>query len=134
VLWKRLRGRPIFAFDQRVDFYLAWKDHGWANAHRLIGEMYGMLASRGVPLYIVVFPVVDQVDERYRRLDADYVLSPQRRIRRISDEYEIPLIDLTEPLRARGGPRLFRDYVHLNGEGNDIVADQLEAFLVERGH
>ena len=134
VLWRWLRGRPTFPFDQRADFYLAWKDYGWVNARRLIGEMKAMLAERGVPLYIAVFPVVDQVDPRYRQLDIDYVLSPQRRIRRISDELAIPLVDLTEPLRAHGGTRLFSDYVHLKGEGNDVVADQLEAFLVERGH
>jgi lysophospholipase L1-like esterase len=129
LLFTRLR-RPIYPFERRVDFYLAWKEHGWVHTAQLIGEMQALLARRGVPLNLLVFPVSDQVTESYLAADRAYVLYPQERIRRICAERGIPLLDLTEPIRANGGVSLFRDYLHLNGKGNDVVVDQVEQHLV----
>jgi len=50
-------------------------------------------------------------------------------ISKICDNYEIPMLDLTESIYKNGGITLFRDYLHLNGKGNNIVADQLERYL-----
>ena len=40
------------------------------------------------------------------------------------------MFDLTESLYRNGGKVLFKDYLHLNSQGNDIVADQVEKFLI----
>ena len=132
VLWQMIRQRPIFPFERRYDFHLAWKSYGWNDAQRLIGEMQTLLTERAIRFAIVVFPLSDQVEEQYRQLDEAYVLYPQDRIRQICDDYEIPSLDLTPAIYQNGGPTLFRDYPHLNAAGNDVAADELEKFLIER--
>jgi lysophospholipase L1-like esterase len=127
---KRRTRQPIFPFEEHVDFYLAWKSYGWANVRALIGDMKALLAERRVPLELLVFPISDQVNDAYRKLDEAYVLYPQRKIREICDEYAIPMFDLTDSIYRNGGTTLFRDYLHLNGKGNDIVADEIEKHLL----
>jgi len=132
VIWKRLRRRPVFPFERRGDFYLAWKGYGWSQVRKLIGEMQTLLTERAVSLVILVFPVNDQVNDRYRELDEEYVLYPQDRIHEICDEYAIPTLDLTKPIYRNGGIMLFRDYLHLNAKGNDVVTNELEMYLVDK--
>jgi len=43
------------------------------------------------------------------------------------------VLDLTDPIYRNGGVALFRDYLHLNGKGNDVVADAIEKRLVAIG-
>jgi lysophospholipase L1-like esterase len=133
MIWKKLRRRPMFPFEQNGDFYLAWKDYGWIQVRRLIGEMQTLLTKRGVSLAIVVFPMRDQVNDQYRKIDEAYVLYPQGKIRKISDEYAIPLLDLTEPIYRNGARTLFQDIVHLNAKGNDVLTDELEKYLEDLG-
>jgi lysophospholipase L1-like esterase len=90
-----------------------------------------LLAERRSSLAILVFPVSDQVNDQYRALNEAYVLYPQGKIREIGDEYAIPMLDLTEPIYKNGGITLFRDYLHLNAKGNDIVTNELEKYLVD---
>lgn len=134
LIWKRLRGRPVFPFEQREDFYLAWKAYGWKQVRTLLGEMRALVTDTGSSLAVLVFPVSDQVDDRYRALDEAYVLYPQGQIRDICNDYAIPMLDLTEPIHRQGGTTLFRDYLHLNGKGNDVVATELEKYLVDEFH
>ncbi len=81
-LFKKAAQRPIFPFEQQLDFYLAWKSYGWDHARVLIGEMKALLSEQGIPLEVVVFPISDQVNDAYRKLDEAYVLYPQRKIGR----------------------------------------------------
>lgn len=131
-LVKKNRSRPYFSFEHRLDFYLAWKDYAWDETEPLIGEMRELLRRRGVRLLVVAFPVYDQVDANYLTLDENYVLSPQRNMGRICAEREIPFLDLTESLYKSGGTALFRDYSHLTGAGNDVVADVLSRHFIDR--
>jgi lysophospholipase L1-like esterase len=93
--------------------------------------MHSLLREQGVPLVVLVFPVSDQVNDEYRNLDQAYVFYPQRKIREICDEYEIPMLDLTEAIYREGGVKVFRDYLHLNERGNDVVANELQKYLVD---
>jgi lysophospholipase L1-like esterase len=131
ILWKRIVGRPVFPFERRGDIYLAWKHYGWDHARTLIRDMHSLLREQGVPLVVLVFPVSDQVNDEYRNLDQAYVFYPQRKIREICDEYEIPMLDLTEAIYREGGVKVFRDYLHLNERGNDVVANELQKYLVD---
>ena len=130
-VWKHIVGRPVFSFERRGDFYLAWKPYGWGRVRDLIGEMHSVLRKRGVSLVVLVFPTSEQLSDSYRKLDETYVLYPQNKIREICDDYGIPILDLTETLYRKGGTTLFKDYLHLNEKGNDVVTDLLENYLVE---
>jgi lysophospholipase L1-like esterase len=127
-LWKLTR-HPYFRFERREDTYLAWTSYGWDMTTPLLREMRDLLARQGVKLSIVVFPVVDQVDDAYRALDLDHVLYPQRRIGAICSALAVPCLDLTESLHAAGGKGLYRDYLHLNKKGNDVVAAEITRFV-----
>jgi hypothetical protein len=127
-LW-RLTGHPFFSFERRDDFYLAWTPHGWDTTAPLLSEMRDLLARHGCKFAIVIFPVVEQVDDAYRALDLGHVLYPQRRIGAICASIAVACLDLTESLHAAGGKALYRDYVHLNGKGNDVVAADITRFL-----
>ena len=94
--------------------------------------MHALLTERNIFLAIVVFPIREQVDDQYRTLDETYVLYPQSKVREISGDGAIPLVDLTESLHRRGGGALFRDYVHMNGKGNDVVAEELDKYLTRQ--
>src|SRR5262249_782083 len=83
VLWQRILQRPIFPFERRRDFYLAWKSYGWNQTRKLIGEMQALLTARGIPLVVLIFPISDQVNDQYRKLDETYVLYPQGKIHEI---------------------------------------------------
>jgi len=87
------------------------------------------LTAKEIPFSIVVFPMSDQVNDKYRSIDKEFVLYPQKMIRKICNQYEIPLLDLTEALYINGGVELFKDYLHLNEKGNDVVADTLEQYI-----
>jgi lysophospholipase L1-like esterase len=130
--WKRLLRRPVFPFERRTDFYLAWKEYGWIDTHKLIGQMKSLVTAKGASLVVMVFPIRDQVDDEFRKLDEAFVLYPQTMIRRICDDYAIPMLDLTDPIYKNGGVGLFKDYLHLNPRGNDLVAYDLENFLVKK--
>jgi lysophospholipase L1-like esterase len=130
ILWKRIVGRAVFPFEWRGDFYLAWRDYSWNHVRRLLGEMHSLLQDSGVSLVVLVFPMGDQVNYEYRELDEAYVLYPQRKIREICEDHGIPMLDLTDMIYREGGVTLFRDYLHLNEKGNDIVANELEKYMV----
>ena len=93
--------------------------------------MRDQLKQGNIPLYIITFPVSDQVNEKYLEVDRSWVLYPQSKIREIADGYSIPMLDLTQTIFQNGGTALFRDYLHLNPRGNDLVANQAEIFLAK---
>jgi lysophospholipase L1-like esterase len=123
---------PSYPFESRDDFYLAWKPYGWTETEQVIGEMHQILANRQIPLLVVVFPVSDQMDDQLLARDREYVLYPQSRIEGICAAAGILVLDLTGPLYAAGGKALYRDYLHLNGAGNDQVAAKITQVLADQ--
>jgi lysophospholipase L1-like esterase len=89
-----------------------------------------LLSSKDIRLLVVIYPIRTQVDQKWRTIDADYVHYPQKRIKKICREKNIPFLDLTELLYKGGGTQLFKDYLHLNQRGNDIVAAEVTNFLI----
>ena len=128
---QRARGVSPFPFDSHWGLYLAWKPYGWHDTRRLIREMTEILRARSIPLIVVIFPICDQVNDEYLSLDRDYLLYPQTRIAGICADNGVPVLDLTASLHTGGGVALYRDALHLNGLGNDIVADQITRFLLD---
>jgi lysophospholipase L1-like esterase len=128
LLAQRFRG-VVFEFRHYPDFYLAWERHPWPRLARLSRDLADDLRRRGIAFGIVAFPVREQVDPRSRGRRDDELLFPQVRLRGICEALGVPLWDTTEVLFANGGPKLFRDYLHLAPPGNDVVARGLEEFL-----
>lgn len=79
---------------------------------------------------MVIFPIGDQVDDNFLKINRDYVLYPQSRIKEISSTFNIPYLDLTETLHKNGGRELFKDFIHLTEKGNDLVAAEITQYLI----
>ncbi|HUT25058.1 MAG TPA: SGNH/GDSL hydrolase family protein [Sumerlaeia bacterium] len=132
LLCKRVkRGHPAYPFEKRDDFFLAWKEYGWAPTGSLIAEMKGILRGRNIRMLAVVFPASDQMDDAYRDRDIRYVLYPQGRIAEIFNDNRIPFLDLTQAVYENGGLDLFQDCLHLSPKGNDVVTVEIVRFLME---
>lgn len=129
-LLKKLRKYPYYPFEHG-DMSTAWTKHQWEETSRLIGEMNDLLAERNIRFVVVAFPMVNQVNDAYLSLDRNYVLSPQERIETICRTRNIAFVDLWKPIYDNGGPELFRDTIHLNKRGNDIVASEVSRYLAE---
>lgn len=52
-------------------------------------------------------------------------------IRSICDANGISVLDFTDAIYENGDLTLYKDYLHLNWAGNDIIADNLESFVSE---
>ncbi len=126
---KKIRGVYKFPFDYKSDFSLAWKDYGWVKTRDLICEMKSLLNEKSIPLIFVIYPVSDQVNDDYLNINRDYVLYPQKKIKEIYKDYDIPHLDLTDTVYQNGGTALYSDYLHMNENGNDIIAKKIEEFL-----
>ena len=81
-IWKRIFQKPMFPFELQQS-HLVWKDYGWINTQKLIGEMQKLLSDKGASLRVLVFPVRDQVNDQYLRINRQYVLYPQGKIKKI---------------------------------------------------
>jgi lysophospholipase L1-like esterase len=132
IIGQKLGLYPYYPFERHDDFYLAWKSYGWVESEGLINKMHQQLVDKNIPLMIVIFPISDQVDDKYLKINKDYVLYPQNRIKEISAKYNIPYLDLTETLYKSGGRELFADYLHLNKKGNDIVSAEIKQYLIDK--
>ena len=92
--------------------------------------MKSLLKVRNIEFQIVIYPISNQTDPAYLKVDRNYVLYPQERIKSICQDLEIRFLDLTGYLEKKGGRSLFKDYLHLNKRGNDIVALEVTKFLI----
>ena len=63
-LSRQIQQTPSFPFDDASDFYLAWRDYGWRNSQRLITEMKELLQAKNIPLVLVTYPIVNQVEQK----------------------------------------------------------------------
>jgi len=132
IKWRmaKAKGCPNYQFNYTMDFYLAWKDYGWREAQKLIGEMNDILKCEKIKFAIIVFPISKQMDTSLIRYDKGYLFYPNKKIVSIAEKYSIPMFDLSDSLLENGGTTLFMDYLHLNRAGNDIVAAELSKYLI----
>jgi lysophospholipase L1-like esterase len=124
-------GHRWYPFEFKNDVYLAWKKHGWRETDILITEMKQLLDEKEIAFMAIVFPIATQVDRTYRGADDPYLLLPQARIGSILETNNIPYIDLTATLYDGGGKELFKDSLHLNASGNELIAEELTRYLIE---
>ena len=119
------------AFNQRVkdlvfDWGSAWADGAWTRMTPLFVEMKRQADLRGLPLFIVAFPVREQVVATRVR---DY---PQRRLREIADALGVPMLDLLPILRQkyrREHRPLYFDWCHPSPLGSEVIAAAILEFL-----
>jgi len=128
----KLAKRPYLSFEHRKDFYLAWKPYGWKHSETLITEMKQILNKKGIQFNIITFPISSQVDKTILSFNEKYVLYPQSKIKKIAEKNNIPFYDLTKSIQDNGDLKLYKDYLHFNKKGNDVIAKQLTQYLLTK--
>jgi len=128
-LGRRLGLRPSFDFETMPDQWLAWQPHVWRRVETQLSQMQSLLASRGISMRLVSYPVREQFEKDSLGKDDALLFRPQRELRRIAETLGLPHLDLTDSLREAGGAVLFTDYVHLDTAGNEAVAAAVGGWL-----
>ena len=127
-VWSVLTVAPLAAIYGTPTAFAAFLHAMLANYMSFIALLFA--------LYVVAFPVYDQVD-------ADFVHDyPQQQLRRIAGELGIPMLDLLPPLRAAlahwkaeghdPAQRLFYDWCHHTPAGSELIAREVHAFLQQQ--
>jgi lysophospholipase L1-like esterase len=127
----RMAGRHTFSFEHQPDVFLAWEEHGWKDTGRLLAEISNDLRAKRIPMYVIAFPLRVQVNKKALAIDREHVLAPQRRLQKILAALGRPMIDAQPVLQESGGTKLFADHLHLNPEGNRVMAEFLSGYLKE---
>lgn len=120
---KRAFYKEVFAHFE--DWGGAFSPRAWEYMHPLFERLATECRGAGVGLVVVCFPVAPQVTAS----DIDDV--PQRHLRAICRQLDLPFLDLLPAFRAAhaDGVELFHDVCHHTPRGSDVVAEQLFAFL-----
>jgi hypothetical protein len=129
------RTKSRFPWDSRVDFNVAWKDFTWGAHESHLREMKGILAQGNTKLAVVIFPYEPQLEFRHEQEDPAYVTKPQRLLKALCQEYDVPCLDLFPafvPAYDRG-ERLYRDGIHLNDAGHRLTTSLIQEFLTAHG-
>jgi lysophospholipase L1-like esterase len=128
----RLLARDVdYSFEAAVDFHRAWRDEGWSETEPHLVELAQRVRASGAEFAIVVVPFGRQFDPDSLARNEDYVRKPQWKLAAIAHSLGVPLLDLFSVLRLQ--PERLYDEIHLDAEGNALVAQQLESFLRREG-
>jgi lysophospholipase L1-like esterase len=109
----------------------AFSPHVWGKLEGLVAEFARLARERGFRFAVVAFPVRHQVEAPGV---FDY---PQRRLRKITRNLGVPLLDLLPRLRDEHAaskttdPPMFFDQCHLTPRGSRFVARSVYRFLRE---
>lgn len=127
------RPRHDFPWDGAFDFVRGWQDDAWSffrEQFDIIGQATDSVDAR---LTVVMFPYAPQFRPDLLAKDKDYVLKPQRLMKQICGEADVPLLDMYPILARAGGRELLPDRIHLSDEGHRITADALYEHLLSTG-
>jgi lysophospholipase L1-like esterase len=95
--------------------------------------MRDSLASTGGLVTVVMFPYGHQYRFDLLLRDENYVLKPQRLMKQICAELDVPLLDLYPVLEEHGGRKLLPDGIHLSPEGHQIASEAIVDHLERSG-
>lgn len=94
------------------------------NEERYLTDILNFTFKRGVPIFFVLAPAVDQFK--------DHNSLPQNYVRNIVESYNVPVLDLMEPLGEINNIEdyyLPNDHGHWNAKGHKLVAYEISNFI-----
>ena len=105
----------------------------WEWLRSTYDQLNTAVTDDGATLVILVLPLAYQLDEAYPYL-------PQVQLARYCRESSIPCLDVLTAFREHAGEKLFlgrdfgfNDIWHLTERGHQLVAEELEVFILEQG-
>lgn len=109
-----------------ADWGSAWADGAWAQMAPVLAELRRQADAHGFALYIVLFPVVHQVEANFVQ---DF---PQQKLAGIARTLNVPVLDLLPLFRTahrQAREPIFYDRCHPTPYGNRLVARWILDFL-----
>jgi len=108
------------------DWGSAWSRKAWVGLESVFQELRRQAEQHRFQLLIVAFPVRMQVE-------ADFVHDhPQRWLKQIADDLDVPMLDLLPLLRElhrQTDEPIFHDHCHHTVFGNERIADWVHGFV-----
>jgi lysophospholipase L1-like esterase len=138
------RTRSDFRVYQRRD--TPEVDEAWRLTEALLAALRDAVRADGARFAVIYIPNKIEVNDRdWEQTSLKYGWEPekvvrgrvQRRLQRIGERLEVPVLDLTPALAAAdrgllGGP-YFREDMHWNARGHDTAASAIAQFLSQHG-
>lgn len=101
---------------------------------RAIAQIQAIAAANNMSFMVVITPLKREVVPNTQR---DYEQRARQRLVDLTQDLQVPLVDVLEEFRAVGDPdSLFRDNIHLSIDGNErvseAIAQRLQGLLLDR--
>jgi len=120
-----------FPWDVDPGYAPAWHEASWPAFAEHLASMRDSLKAIGASLVVLAVPYEPQLRDDLLAADEAYTLMPQREIARIAGELGVPYLDLFTAFHAHRSERLYDDDgLHLRQPGHEVVAAELQRFLV----
>jgi hypothetical protein len=121
------------AFNQEIadtffDWGYAWSEDAWVKMAATLALMKQVADDHDFELFVVLFPVRQQVQSRLLRDE------PQRRFAEVVRSLGLPHLDLLPPLRdkfAADGLDVYYDHCHYRPEGDAFIGRLIADSLVQ---
>jgi hypothetical protein len=131
----RLRPTEPFHSDPSVTYYILGYDrylldrkrleYGWEHLFRAIQVTHELLRAKHIDFLLMIMPsryiYRPSAETNTDRFARGLVLRASAQARK----YRIPYVDFTDIIGAKGGDTLYRDRIHLNEQGNQVVGNAL---------
>ncbi len=111
------------------DWGAAWLPATWDSVAEKMTQIKGMCSTNGIELFCVCFPASPQVEVGNRYANIRY---PQERMADLCALIEVPYLDLLPAFLQSTNTHLFSDQCHLTSAGNQLVAETLGPWLLEK--
>jgi lysophospholipase L1-like esterase len=122
-----------FHWELFPDFYPAWQEESWEDWKAQLQGIEDLLRPCGAKLTVVAAPYVPQIDPRLPSQARNIAFLPQRYLATACRQLDAPLLDLTPAIESQGSWKLFRDILHFNPEGHQVVAKAVYEHLQALG-
>ena len=122
-----------FPWEESVDFAPGWQDKRWEPFREHLRAMRNEMTEIGGRITVVMFPVGSQYRADLLEANRDYMLKPQRLMKAICEDLNVPLLDMYPVLAKHGGKELLPDNIHLNAKGHEIAVEVLLEHLTAGG-
>ena len=105
----------------------SFSDEVWRYFEPFLREFKELSIRHKFKFGIIIFPVRDQVEAK------SLFNMPQLRMRQITEELEVPWLDVLPKLRElklASYEHVFYDHCHYKPYGNELIADWIKEFLL----
>ncbi|MEB3210030.1 MAG: SGNH/GDSL hydrolase family protein, partial [Leptolyngbyaceae bacterium] len=100
-----------------------------------IRQIQSRVTQQGGTLVLVLTPLLRELD--LRELESagsrEYEMKARDRLATFTQDHQIPYLDMLPILSRQTDPAmLYRDHIHFNPQGNQVITEQMIVNLLER--